>query len=509
MCTGKESEMNEQLVGVENEAESIPPNAAQLINALRQIGYSFEQAVADLIDNCINAEASNVLVRLVHDGKAIQALQIIDDGHGMKESLLRQAMRFGAHEDAKRKSLGKFGMGMKVASLSHAKTLSVYTTSGAKRSGRRWTVERIAENWMLDRVPTAEIDRVLSADYQEIRLTKQGTVVEWSRIDRLPLSQNSVDATIDRLFGRLKIHLGLHFHRFIETKRLAIQLDSCRNDEKEQERAIVVPALNPFKYEESGDPSYPMDFPVSIAGVGKLHAIAHIWPPNSAAPEYKLGNRAAARQGFYFYRNDRLIQAGGWNGVVENETEPHSSLARVAIDLPESLDGHFGLNIKKSRIDVPPPFPESIQSASSHDGTQFSKYRRSADQVYRRKDIRSHSDLPLVPVGGLPSLIAKRAKELLAEGKKARDIDVVWDDLSDQDVLFEVDRDEMCIRLDKRLRRKLLAGRRASAADLPVVKLLFFFLLEQEFDRARQSSQRKQQLQSISDLLHAALRVED
>jgi len=252
-----------------------------------------------------------------------------------------------------------------------------------------------------------------------------------------------------------------------------------------------------------------MNFPVEITGVGKVLAIAHIWPPNSTSAEYKLGNRAAARQGFYFYRHDRLIQAGGWNGVVEHETEPHSSLARVAIDLPESLDAHFGLNIKKSRIDVPPPFPESLESACAHDGTQFSKYRRAAGQVYRKQDTRSHADLPLVPAGGLPAPVAKRAKELLAEGKKARAVDIVWDDLSDQDVLFEVDRDEMCVRLDKRLRRKLLAGRRASAADLPVVKLLFFFLLEQEFDRARQSSQRTQQLQAISDLLHAALRTED
>jgi hypothetical protein len=490
-------------------AESVPPNAAQLINALRQIGYSFEQAVADLIDNCVNADASNALVRVVHDGKAIQSLQIVDDGHGMNEGTLKHAMRFGAHEAAKQRSLGKFGMGMKVASLSHAKTLSVYTASGAHHSGRRWTVERIAENWMLDRIAQSEIDKVLKTAYQGINLSKHGTVVEWSRIDRLPLNQSGVDATIDKLFSRLKIHLGLHFHRFIETKRLAIQLDSHIVGDGSQERAISVPALNPFKYGESGDPAYPMNFPVDIPGVGKVLAIAHIWPPNSTSAEYKLGNRAAARQGIYFYRHDRLIQAGGWNGVVEHETEPHSSLARIAIDLPESLDIHFGLNIKKSRIDVPPPFPESLQSARSQDGTQFSKYRRAAGQVYRKKDSRSRSDLPLVPTGGLPSSVAKRAKELLADGKKSRTVDVVWDDLSEKDILFDVDRDEMCVRLDKRLRRKLLAGRRGSAADLPVVKLLFFFLLEQEFDRARQSSQRTLQLQGISDLLHAALRSED
>jgi hypothetical protein len=230
-----------QATHAEAQAEFVPPNAAQLINALRQIGYSFEQAIADLVDNCVNADASNVLVRIVHDGNAIQSLQVVDDGHGMKEALLKQAMRFGAHEDAKKNSLGKFGMGMKVASLSHAKTLSVYSSAGAVHSGRRWTVERIADNWMLDRVTPTEIASVLRADYQGIKLTKHGTVIEWSRIDRLPLNRNGVDATIDKLFSRLKIHLGLHFHRFIETKRLAIQLDSYHSADGVQERAIVVP----------------------------------------------------------------------------------------------------------------------------------------------------------------------------------------------------------------------------------------------------------------------------
>lgn len=498
-----------QTKDAQDSAEFVPPNAAQLINALRQIGYSFEQAVSDLIDNCINAEAENVLVRVVHDGKAIQKLQIVDDGHGMSEGLLKSAMRFGAHEDAKQKSLGKFGMGMKVASLSHAKTLSVYTAAGSRHAGRRWSVEGIAENWMLDRIGQGEIDYVLSGGYQSIKLAKQGTVVEWSRIDRLPLNPNGVDSTIDKLFNRLKGHIGLHFHRFIETGRLNVQLDSYHLGEKEQERAIPVPALNPFNYDESGAPEYPMTFLVDTPGVGKVSAIAHIWPPNSTTPEYKLGNKAAARQGLYFYRHDRLIQAGGWNGVVEHETEPHSSLARVAIDLPESLDAHFGLNIKKSRIDVPPPFPESLQRAKSSDGTQFAKYRRTAGQVYRKKDTRSRVDLPLVPGGGLPADLAKRAKGFLADGKKSRTVDIVWDDLGEKDILFDVDRDAMCVRLDKRLRRKLLAGRRASPADLPVVKLLFFLLLQQDFDRERQSSQRRQQLQAISDLLNAALRFED
>jgi len=493
----------------QDSSESVPPSAGQLIIALRQIGYSFEQAISDLLDNCINARAKNVLIRIIHDGASIQALQIVDDGLGMAEGVLKSAMRFGAHERAKQKSLGKFGMGLKVASLSHAKTLSVYTTSGGHHSGRRWTVERIAQNWMLDRIPADDVDNVLQGDYQGIDISKQGTVVEWTRIDRLSISKNGVDSTIDHLFSRLKVHIGLHFHRFLEARHISIQLDSWHVGEDEQERAMPVPALNPFKYDASGTPEYPMTFTVELPGIGSVSAIAHIWPPNSSTPEYKLGNRAASRQGLYFYRHDRLIQAGGWNGVVEHETEPHSSLARVAIDLPESMDAHFGLDIKKSRIDVPPPFPESLQRSTSPDGTKFTKYRVAAEKVYRKKDTRSHSDLPLVPDKGLPTELARTAKAVLADGKKSRAVDVVWDDLSDDGMLFAIDQDAMCVRLDKRLRRKLLGDRRASPTDLPVVKLLFFLLLQQDFDRARQSSQRRQQLQAISDLLNSAMRYED
>ena len=309
--------------GLAAQGEALPPNAEQLINALRQIGYSFEQAVADLVDNCVNAKAKNVLIRLVHDGRSITKLQIVDDGYGMTETVLRKAMRFGAHEEAGDMSLGKFGMGMKLASFSHARTLSVHTASGGVCSGRRWTVEGISRNWMLDAMDTRDVRAAMNEDF-DVDTSRCGTLIEWSRIDRLVTSKNGVDSTITQLFNRLKVHLGLHFHRFIESKRLSIRLDSRDAVQRDADRAVQVLALNPFKYEESGADDFPKTFAIEIPEIGKVRATAHIWPPNSKSPEYKLGNRAASRQGFYFYRNDRLIQAGGWNGVVEHETEPHT-----------------------------------------------------------------------------------------------------------------------------------------------------------------------------------------
>lgn len=487
---------------------SLPPNAEQLINALRQIGYSFEQAVSDLVDNCINAKARNVLVRILYSDKEIVGLRVVDDGSGMTLKILNKAMRFGAHEDVGDLSLGKFGMGMKLASFSHAKTLSVNTVSGGQYCGRRWTVEGISKNWICEWVPEEQVAATVGDSYLDLDLSRCGTVVDWSRIDRLVSSKNGVGSVITQLFNRLRVHLGLHFHRFLESNRLRIRLDSFHVSETDPDRTTEVVALNPFRYPESGSPDFPQSFPVSIPQVGKVAAIAHIWPPNNKNPEYKLGNKAAARQGFYFYRNDRLIQAGGWNGVVEHETEPHSSLARIAVDLPASLDEHFGLNVQKSLVIVPPPFAESVQQAVSPSGFKFSKFRKCAEAVYRKKDVRAQRDYPFVPEGGIPAAVVRCAKEVIADGGKTRAVNIVWADLDEAGELFEINRQRMELRLDRRLRKKLLGDRRASPVDLPVLKILLFLLLENEFDAARTSETRRKRIKTISDLLSAALRSE-
>ena len=116
------------------------PDAGRLITALRQIGYSLEQAIADLVDNSINADATTVLIRFLHDGTEIKAVAVADDGYGMDEEGIQDAMRFGSREAADVGTLWKFGMGLKLASLSHAQTLNVYSSTGKVRGGRRWTL---------------------------------------------------------------------------------------------------------------------------------------------------------------------------------------------------------------------------------------------------------------------------------------------------------------------------------------------------------------------------------
>jgi len=485
---------------------SLPPNAEQLINALRQIGYSFEQAISDIVDNCVNAKASNVLVRLEYDEATVLRVLVADDGHGMTEGLLMRAMRFGAHEDSSEHSLGKFGMGMKLASFSHAQTLSVGTRSAGVAAGRRWTVEGVSRNWTCESIAASEIPVLL--DHQELSASRSGTVIEWSRIDRLRPGRNGVQSLIPQLLTKLRIHLGLHFHRFIEDGRISIRLDSKHLESAEVDRSVVVEALNPFAYETSGSPDYPKSFRANLPDIGVLAASAHIWPANSVRPQYKLGNRAASRQGFYFYRNDRLIQAGGWNGIVDSEAEPHTSLARVCIDLPASMDEHFGLNVQKSLVVVPSAFAETIEKSIAVDGTKFSTFRSTAQKVYRKKDLRALTDHPLVPAGAIPVELARRSADILAYGQTSRPVKITWDYLDDASTLFEVDQKEMCIRIDNRIRKALLGGKKATATDLPFVKLLVFLMFEQDFDKSRTSSGRKAYLERVNEMLRLALKHE-
>jgi hypothetical protein len=279
--------------------------------------------------------------------------------------------------------------------------------------------------------------------------------------------------------------------------------------EEEQPHYIEVRPLNPFQYPKSGHDAFPKTFRIELSPRRSFNATAHVWPPNSQEEHYKLGGKAAARQGFYFYRNDRLIQAGGWNGIVQNDSEPHSSLARVAVDLPESLDADFGLNVQKSSVIVPPTFLPAVAKARTDDDDSFDDFRAVSQRIYRGKDVRATKDHPLVPVEGLPKGLRERARNILAgKAPKVRGVDIVWGDLDDPTELVGIDLEERTIIFNKNWRRDLLGGRNARAGDLPVLKSLVFLLLRNEFEYSITSPAQRQRLLELNELLAAAVKFD-
>jgi hypothetical protein len=489
--------------------ERILPNARRTIESMRQIGYSLEQAIADLVDNSINAKASTVLIRFITKGDRVRSVVIGDDGIGMNRTQLKEAMKFGTERSNDPKSLGKYGMGLKLASLSHAKCLTVVTKQAAAISAMRWTIEGIQKGWECEELARPDSVMIMDAPWSPLKLRQRGTLVIWDDLDKLPTSGGDLRGAIRKFDRRLKVHLGLCFHRFIEDDRLTIVLDSQTDGEREHSIRQTVPALNPFKYRKSGDPGYPKTFRVNMPDMGTLRAEAHIWPPNDNSEEYKLGGRTASRQGFYFYRNDRLIQAGGWNGLVETESEPHGSLARVLIDLPTAFDSFFGLNVQKSAVVAPPNFEAVVRTSTADDDTSFDQYRKRAQLVYRQKDTRATKDRPVIVSSGMPSRLTSLIHEVVADGKSVvRRIHMKWAVLDSANV-FTIDRAKNTIYLNRQYRKTLLMGRRASSADLPTFKTLIFLLLRDEFYSERVSSQKQEWLDSINEFLIRAIQSEE
>ena len=461
------------------------PDAGRLIVALRQIGYSLEQAIADLIDNSVNAGARNVLVRMLHDGDQIRAIAVADDGSGMSEEALTDAMRFGSRERHDPTTLGKFGMGMKLASMSHARQLSVFSRSDGSAAARRWTLEGIASGWWCDRLVKRTAASMLDRSWGAMNLSQAGTVVLWEDIDRLPSHRSGLRYTLALIERRLRLHLGLCFHRFLESDRLTIWLDQILINRIGQGLQSQISALNPFGYPISGDSDYPKSMIADLTDIGQLELEAHIWPAHSELSEYRLGRRAAARQGFYFYRNGRLIQAGGWNGLVSDDTEPHSSLARVAIDLPIQYDEWFGINVQKSNVLAPPVFAD-VLAAVAADGTTFEDYRRTAVDVYRNANKVEQATAPY-PARGLPRDIRCNLRELYARDDKSEGFSVKWRRLRVSEY-FRLDSERSELLLNSLYKEK--SGRRTASEDM--VKLLLSILLKRDFQPAMRKSRAKE-----------------
>jgi hypothetical protein len=220
------------------------------------------------------------------------------------------------------------------------------------------------------------------------------------------------------------------------------------------------------------------------------------------------GGRVSQRQGFYFYRNDRLIQAGGWNGW-RDDAEPHASLARVLVDLPAKYDHAFGLNVQKSGVSVPEGFLETLPTAANGT-TLFSQYLRDAIDTYRRTGGgATNGQVPMVPDQGLGKRLAAKVRREIAGsvGKHTRKVRFEWRRLS-EDQFFDLDRERDTIILNSRYRPAVLFGTRGGAADAPLTKSLLFLLVSDELDRERSSEGSRDWMSRCQTVLVEAARVQ-
>ena len=158
-----------------------------MIESLRGVGSSTATALADLIDNSISAGCCNVWLEFKFEGPR-STITILDDGVGITSGELRRAMTLGgigplAHRAAN--DLGRFGLGLKTASFSQCRCLTVSSRRDGVVSTKRWDLDYIARpeigDWRLLSAPRSGSERLIAT----LDSVQQGTVVTWEDLNRI------------------------------------------------------------------------------------------------------------------------------------------------------------------------------------------------------------------------------------------------------------------------------------------------------------------------------------
>ena len=342
------------------------PSARRLIHSLRDVGYDFIHAVADLVDNSIAAKASRIAIEMRFDGED-SWLRIADNGTGMSGTTITEAMRFGTERDYEPDELGRFGLGLKTASLSQCSRLTVASRidrNSRRIEVRRWDLEHVEQTnrWEIINVPADERSDTLVVPLQNTT----GTVVLWEFLDRvldykIPWGDFAKNGFY-RLAEGLDQHLGMVFHRFLggearRKKKLKITINGTNVD-----------VWDPFAREEKATACLPgRQFEIAgDDGPGLVAYTPYILPPQEKFSSLKAFNRHAGpdkwnyQQGFYIYRADRMIQSGGWSYM--RTSDEHTKLARVALDFWPDLDSAFDLNVAKARVTLPASLKQHLKA---------------------------------------------------------------------------------------------------------------------------------------------------
>jgi hypothetical protein len=485
----------------------VPPDPG-ILKALG-MNQSFESAVADLIDNSLDAEASCVLVRFIlRRGRAAQ-LQVIDNGNGMNEARIDAAMKLGKPKEQGKISYGYYGMGLKSASFGQASTLTVMSRRArASAEGRRMYREKPGADFDVDVLNSEAVDEHLTALLPVVRSVNKGTLVQWDNVKDFPRSRDTTQtgAYIDRRITDLHRHLGMVYHRLLERADVEITIDSYDIDEAVGGIPTLVDPVNPFDYHRSGDPEYPKDLTAQLPNQQVILRCC-IWPAKSQAPQYRLyGRPVESFQGFYLYRKDRLLKAGGWGGVIQ-ESKSYK-LARVAVDIDEHLDV-FKMSVEKSGVDFSSNLVHAIEKARDDGGATLQQYLDAAADTVKKGNTWQPKRTKILPPGqGLDPDVKKAIKRGSPVLEDKQPISVKWGKVAGGDFV-EVDRKRRTLWLNDKYRQSVLHGDNGKLNDAPLVKALMFLLYEDMLRGQAMGPKDKENCQFWAEVLTAAAAAEE
>lgn len=374
--------------------EEIVPDPARTIESLRDIGYDTPRAIADLVDNSIAAGATTVDVTFKFDGEH-SCISVTDNGAGMDGTTLQEAMRYGSDREYSTDDLGKFGFGLKTASTSRCRRVTVASRRARQNNAevRCLDLDHVKETRSWEILVLEGADR--PQQVLEPLRKHTGTVVLWEDLDRIleykdPWGEWARKKLL-RLAEEVDQHLAMVFHRFLsgevkDRPPLRITING---------KSKVEP-WDPFcRSEPKTDQSIPAK-DLKVAGDGEIGFVrvnSYVLPAQRDFSSDSAWRRASGpmqwnrQQGLYIYRANRMIQSGGWNRI--RAQDEHTKLARMSLDFFPNLDSVFGINIAKAYVNLPQDLREQLQPL-------IVQCTRFADQRYR-------NDRPKSGTGGAPA----------------------------------------------------------------------------------------------------------
>jgi hypothetical protein len=326
------------------------------MESMRAVGYSLKTAIADVIDNSITADATQIDIRFSAEPDDIY-LSISDDGHGMDAQGVRHAMKLAARNPGSARTtddLGRFGLGLKTASLSQCRILTLISKKNEVIVGVQWNLDHLADTvqWQLSILSDAELQASPHVAYLQDKTS--GTVVLWQNIDMTdPDHERFVEDFTARMVAARE-HLALVYHRFLsgeDGRKLVIRLN-----------LETIKPVDPFLRHNRATQRGHKEI-IRVAGQEinlQPYTLPHL-TKMSGTDRSQIQSTGLLRdnQGFYIYRSKRLVIWGTWFRLVPRGEL--GKLARVQVDIPNTLDHLWALDIKKSAASPPPAIRQALR----------------------------------------------------------------------------------------------------------------------------------------------------
>lgn len=364
---------------------NIQPSPISLIESLREIGYSMETAIADIMDNSITSGASSIHLRFAWN-TGEPWLAIIDDGSGMSSDEVTSAMRLGSSNPLNArhvKDLGRFGLGLKTASFSQCRQLTVITRKQRQTSARKWDLDTITEKpdsgWNLHILSDEEIKGIteIGLIIDDFMSRESGTIILWRKLDRLDNFDESGmgEKKLNSLINEARKHIELTFHRFLSSSRGKKSLRISINGD-------LLEPFNPFNPSNLATRELP-EQKIYLHN-DKITIQPYVLPHYNKVSREEYEKYAGdagylQNQGFYVYRNRRLIIKSTWFRLIPKEEL--TKLLRVRIDIPNTLDHLWKIDVKKANASPPESIRKQLKQII-HDIQDQGK------QVYKQKGKR-------------------------------------------------------------------------------------------------------------------------